>query len=275
MWLMTFVVAYTEYARWRAVRKYNQRLPNVCAAIYRFKPKIDVFIENHPRLEGDLGRAAVFMNMNRYTFQQGMSGIKYGGPRLSLPKDETALARFGLEGKRYVTLHNGFDAEEANHVGKGRLATKCYPHFPEIVSRLHEVCPDIQIVHLGAGTSRPIDAVDLNLIGRTSLSETTAIIESAALHIDNEGGLVHIASCLGTRSCVIFGPTSLDFFGYEENINIPPASCGGCWWTTGDWLRNCPRGFDGPRCLSEQPPERIVEAMRPHLQNSMPSVKAA
>ncbi len=53
MWLMTFVVAYTDYARWRAVRKYNKRLPNVCTAIHRFKPKIDVFIENHPRLEGD------------------------------------------------------------------------------------------------------------------------------------------------------------------------------------------------------------------------------
>lgn len=257
------------------VRRYNKRLPNICGALQRFEPKIDVFIENHPRLDGTLGQAAVFMNMNRYNFLQGMSGIKYGGPRLPLATDEHALPRFGLEGKRYVTLHNGFDAEEAGHVGRGRPATKCYPRFPESVPRLREACPNVYIVQLGADTSQPIDAVDLNLIGRTSMAETAAILGSAALHIDNEGGLVHVASCLGTRSCVVFGPTSLDYFGYEENINIPPAFCGGCWWTTGDWLRNCPRGLDGPRCLSQQPPEVIVEALRPHLQDTMPSVKAA
>ncbi len=266
MWIMSFVVAYTASANWRVVRASNARLVDVCAALRKFASKIDVFIDHHPRLDGALGQVAVFMNMNRYTFLQGMSGIGYGGPRLSVATDGRALARFGLANRRYVTVHNGFDAEEANHVGAARTATKCYPHFNDLVSHFHRAFPGIHVVQLGAKTSTPIVTADLNLIGRTSMPETAAILESAVLHIDNESGLVHLASCLGTRSCVVFGPTSVEYFAYEENINIRPVFCGGCWWTKGEWLRNCPRGFDGPRCLQEQPPQAIVAAIEARLQ---------
>ena len=266
MWIMSFVVAYTESANWGAVRSSSKRLVDVCAALQKFASKIDVFIAHHPRLDGALGQAAVYMNRNRYTFLQGMSGIDYGGPRLPVATDGQALTRFGLDKRRYVTVHNGFDAEEANHVGTARAATKCYPHFNELIAHFRSAFPGICVVQVGTKTSKPIATADLNLIGCTSMPETAAILESAALHIDNEGGLVHLASCLGTRSCVVFGPTSVEYFAYEENINIRPAFCGGCWWTTGDWLKNCPRGFDGPRCLMEQQPQTIVAAIKARLQ---------
>ncbi|MGO9107655.1 MAG: glycosyltransferase family 9 protein [Thermoguttaceae bacterium] len=262
MWIMSFAVAYTENANWGAIRASNRRLVDICSSLQEFKSKIDVFIDHHPRLDGALGQVVVFMNMNRHTFLQGMSGIQYGGPRLRLPTDDHALARFGLDQRHYVTVHSGFDAEAANHVGTARVATKCYPHFNELVSHFRSAFPGIFVVQVGTRTSQPIATADLNLIGRTSMQETAAILESAALNIDNEGGLVHLASCLGTRSCVIFGPTSVEYFAYEENINIRPSFCGGCWWTTGDWLRNCPRGFEGPRCLTEQQPQVIVEAIQ-------------
>jgi hypothetical protein len=248
MWIISFVVAYSESANWMRVNASARRLVDVCASLQTFSPKIDVFIEHYPLLDGALGQAAVFMNLNRHTFLQGMSGIKYGGSRLPVAMERSALTRFGLDKQRYVTIHNGFDAEEANHVGAGRAATKCYPHFAELVAHFRSAFPGIYVVQLGTKTSKPVPTADLNLIGCTSLPETAAILESAALHIDNE---------------------SVDYFAYEENINVRPTFCGGCWWTKADWLRNCPRGFDGPRCLIEQPPQTIVAAIKSRMQDDL------
>jgi hypothetical protein len=78
-------------------------------------------------------------------------------------------------------------------------------------------------------------------------------LQHAARHIDNEGGLVHLARCFGTRSTVVFGPTPIDYFGYEENQNIPPSAYGGCWFITESWMSHCPRGFATPICTEQEP----------------------
>jgi ADP-heptose:LPS heptosyltransferase len=96
------------------------------------------------------------------------------------------------------------------------------------------------------------------LIGKTTMPEVAAIIASAELHLDNESGLVHMAACLGTRSCVLFGPTDADYFGYPQNINIRPGCCGGCWWTTDSWMDQCPRGFATAPCMDSIAPEDVV-----------------
>jgi ADP-heptose:LPS heptosyltransferase len=84
------------------------------------------------------------------------------------------------------------------------------------------------------------------------------------LHIDNEGGLVHIAACLGTTSVVIFGPTSADYFAYLDNINVRPPVCGDCWWTTKNWMDICPLGHKQPLCMYEQTPLAIMNAISQH-----------
>ena len=109
-------------------------------------------------------------------------------------------------------------------------------------------------------TSARIDEADLNLIGKTSLPEVAELIRGAVLHIDNEGGLVHLARAMGTVSCVVFGPTSSRYFGYAANINIDPTFCGGCWWINETWMNHCPRGFATARCMTEQPASAVADA---------------
>ena len=84
-----------------------------------------------------------------------------------------------------------------------------------------------------------------------------------------ESGLVHLAASLGVKSCVLFGPTSLDYFAYDENINIPPANCGDCWWLTPDWMMNCPKGYATQKCLDDVQPATVVEALAPKLQKAL------
>src|SRR5262249_42323213 len=147
----------------------------------------------------------------------------------------------------------------------GSFSTKKYPHSAQLAALLHTRFPGLAIVQIGAReTSTPISA-EFDLTGKTTLGEAAEIIRRAALHIDNEGGLTHIARCLGITCCVIFGSTPVDYFGYPANINMRPPFCGGCYWSTPEWMVECPRGFAEARCMSEQPPEAVLEAVTPFL----------
>ena len=126
---------------------------------------------------------------------------------------------------------------------------------------LRERCPQTKIVQLGSKTSVPIAGVDLNLINTTTLPQAAALLRDAALHVDIEGGLVHVAASLGTRSVVLFGPTSLGYFGYPGNVNIASGFCGNCWGVTERWMETCPRGYGSARCMDLIDPARVVDAV--------------
>jgi hypothetical protein len=263
MWVSQFIVLYYDSIKWVTLNSRSPRLVRICEFIDRFRNARDMneIIHAHPRLDGLLGTKAVFMNLNRHNFAHAMSGIPYGGHLYSLPVDATLREKFGLQSRPYVTIHNGFDSEFQTAYGFAHQSTKIYPHFGTVLSLLRARYPDLFVVQLGSTTSRRIEGVDMALLNKTTLGDATAILAGSTLHIDNESGLVHLAACIGTVSCVVFGPTPPAYFGYERNINIAPHVCGGCWWTTKDWMTHCPRGFEPPVCLSETPPQAVADAI--------------
>jgi hypothetical protein len=267
MWISQFVVLYEESTQWVTLHKLAPKLVRICESISRFRIArgLEEIIHAHPRLDNLLGTTAVFANLNRHNFAQAMSEIRYGGHSLSLPLDSSLRSKFALHERRYVTIHNGFDSEFQTGNGFADRSTKVYHHFEAVLSRLRTSYPDLFVVQIGSTTSRPIDGVDLQLINKTTLAEATAILAGSMLHIDGESGLVHLAACIGTVSCVVFGPTPAAYFGYDENINITPHVCGGCWWSTKEWMTNCPRGFEEPICLAQTSPEKVANAILAHL----------
>lgn len=213
---------------------------------------------HHPFLDGTLGRYAAIKGRCRNDFLHYAAGIGYGGDELSLSKDETVLNRHGLVAGKYITVHNGYD--EAMQSLPGQRATKAYPRWANVVSHLRErFDDDIKFVQIGTEkTSEPIAGVHVNLIGKTSLKEALGLLEHAAFHMDNEGGFVHAAAAFGKKSCVIFGPTSVDYFGYPSNLNFAPLQCGDCWWSEKTWMMMCPKGDSIPVCMSAYDPEVLA-----------------
>lgn len=258
-----FVVVYPEHVRWESIRG-NEHLIRIIDSLVRFRPAIDTFIDGHPWLDNSLAREVISFNATRRDFLHHMADLPYGGELLPVPADASVVSRMGLRPGQYITLHNGFDT---GFVISGRRATKCYPHFGAVVARLKAALPHMQFVQIGTVTSESIPECDLILVNKTSLDEAAGLLAQAALHIDNEGGLVHLAACLGTRCAVVFGPTPSDYFGYPDNINIDPPVCGNCWWTTRTWMDVCAMGYAVPRCMVEQDPrivaERILEGIVP------------
>jgi hypothetical protein len=213
------------------------------------------FIARLPYTSAHFSRQAIYNNQTRATFLHFQSGIAYGGDRMDLDRDGAVVERLGLAKGRYITVHNGFDPA---FIVTGKKATKCYPHFAEVIALLKRRRLGIRFVQIGTTTSTPIAGIDVDLTRRTSFAEVAALVERAELHIDNESGLVHLAAAVGTRSCVVFGPTDAAYFGYFQNVNLPPRFCGGCWWFTDAWMDQCPRGFGEARCMSQQPPEAVA-----------------
>jgi len=226
--------------------------------ISAFQNEMQPFIESSVRMDGFIAQKLQFRNVTRTTSLHHIAAIEYGGDQYPLEIDEDCVHRLGLEPKRYITVHNGF---EAQFITSGARATKCYPHFDEVVALLKQKFPGVEVVQIGSTTSVPIRSVDLNLIGKTTLKEASAIIKNAVAHLDNESGMVHIASCFSVPCCVVFGPTPADYFGYADNANVRPKSCGNCWWITEDWMERCPRGFKEAICTYTQSPNDVAHAM--------------
>lgn len=213
---------------------------------------------HHPFLDGTLGRYAAIKGRSRNDFLHYAAGIPYGGDTLSLSGDDTILARHGLVPGRYITIHNGYD--EAMQGPPGQRATKAYPGWGDVVSYLLEKFgEDLKVVQIGTEkTSAPIAGVDVNLIGKTSLKQALGLLANTAFHLDNEGGFVHAAAAFGKKSCVVFGPTSVDYFGYRSNLNFSPLQCGNCWWSEKTWMMACPRGDVVPTCMATYRAETLA-----------------
>jgi ADP-heptose:LPS heptosyltransferase len=165
-----------------------------------------------------------------------------------------------LSGRPYITIHHGADPRMS---GLSGLQTKNLPIriWAEIVPKLAKA--GFAVAQIGETNEELVPGVDFDLRGRTSLDRTAYILKSASAHLDTEGGLVHLARTVNTPSVVAFGPTPVGFFGYSQNVNIPPLVCGSCWWTTDQWSVECPRMLPEPECMSMHSPKVLAaEAIR-------------
>lgn len=238
-------------------RHFPEDFSKILAAVRAYSQKQDVLQNKDYNDEAIAAQELLYRHgLNRAAANHFIAGIAYGGDRYELAADEGAPEKYGLAGKRYVTVHNGFDMSQITHNG---TSSKVYPFFGEAIKEIGKADPELVFVQLGASTSVRIGNAALNLIGATSLQEAAALIRGAACHLDNESGLVTVASCYGTPACVVFGPTSPDYFAYPGNAVVRPVECGGCWWITRDWAR-CPRGMERPACMYAQPPGRVSAA---------------
>lgn len=255
-----------DCVNWPRLRHYP-KLRAACDTIARYRPKIDSLIVNQPFLDDAIARLATFANTTRRDFLHKIAGVPYGGDCLEIATDSTALLRMGLMDRAYVTVGNGY--ESGYLPCSTGVATKCYPHFGPVLAQLKAAFPGLLAVQLGNSTTKPICGTDLNLINKTNLLEAAEILRHSQLHLDIDGGLVHLASCLSVPSCVIFGPTPSRYFGYPINLNIGPNFCGGCWWINSTWMDVCPRGFAAARCMSEQDPGSVARIVERYLREKM------
>lgn len=189
----------------------------------------------------------------------GMLGMKKSYDMyLRIEENSTYLHDLGLAAGQYITIQRG--ATPGSHL---KESPKLWPvcHYEELIRLFKIVYPAIKIVQLGeAFNSDELEGIDINLLGKTSWKQLGIILKNAWLHIDGECGMVHFREVLhGGPSVVLFGATPMEFYAYEDNINIKSDACPHwCARLTNAWLEHCAKGYDIPPCMDAITPAIVI-----------------
>jgi ADP-heptose:LPS heptosyltransferase len=156
--------------------------------------------------------------------------------KLPLPNVESRiyqsyLDKYSLPSK-YITVHSGCD--------QGVGVMKLWPSYKwgELIERLKVL--GYTVIQLGSKDEEVLPGV--KKVTTKNLIDLAYVLQHSLIHVDNEGGLVHLAHSVGTRSVVMFGPTNPTLYGYVDNINLYKDLCPTCWWTVIGWSKKCKEG---------------------------------
>ena len=113
------------------------------------------------------------------------------------------------------------------HSKKLYTVNRVYP-FEKWQSVVDSLSKDIQIVQVG-NPNTPVLKNVVDMTGKTSFREAALLIGKSKLFLSSEGGLVHAATAVDTKSLVIItGYQSLEMVAYPQNINLYLAKHGPC-----------------------------------------------
>ena len=183
------------------------------------------------------------------------------------PNNNAYLSKFGLSGKSFITLNRGTDAGNSfNEV------TRMWPleYYNELVKKIKLHFPNYLIVQLGYSKDwcKEIKGVDIDLRGKTTLSDLRDILYYSSLHIDYEGGMVHLRKVLNTgKSIVLFGPTDPNWLGYKNNINICTYKCNFCENLNSKCQKICSNHKYPNICMKSITPEMVYVEVEKYLNN--------
>lgn len=221
--------------------------------------------------EGHLSQGTHFarcklFGFNCYTAYNYGNVLNITDSKVDIPLLEEYVAEYKeLSLKNYITINFGWGY---NPQGRNKLPNKVWPirHYEEFVRLFHEAFPNITVVQLGINDSFHIESVDKYVFGK-SLEVVKYVLRDSLLHIDCEGGLVHLATQLGTKCVVLFGPTPVHYFGYDSNINIVSQECRNCYYLYDDFSV-CARGLEEPECMASIAPKTVLEKVSEYLKTN-------
>lgn len=223
------------------------------------KNKKDKFyIEGCPYTDGILAQRELIKGRNRWTeFNIGDFINKSEVPLHLDMFDMDFIEKMSL---KYITFNWGSDAYF------NTIQPKVWPkeNFEALISLLHTKYPLLKIVQIGSSNVNRLAGVDYTVLGE-SFSRVKTILKHSLLHIDSEGGLVHLSRQLKTKCAVLFGPTPQKYFEYAENININANACFPCMWVDKDWQSHCVKGDAIPHCMKSITPEIVMNAISYYL----------
>lgn len=159
---------------------------------------------------------------------------------------------------QYITVNYGWDRNQKN------IPSKVWPvdYLKELTKLISKQFSGINIVQIGLQDSPLIDGC-IHVIDK-DIEIIKYVLLHSKLHIDCEGGMVHLATQLGTKCAVLFGPTPKEYYGYDCNINIDAGVCSNCYWFVNDCI-SCYRKLEQPECMYKLLPEYVMECISGEL----------
>ena len=184
-----------------------------------------------------------------------------------LPITEKAsdyLEKCGIEPRKYITLNTGLNL---GYINLGNTRAWAYDAWNELANLLRNNFPEIKVVQIGLKMTENDDIeADVHLNGKTNFEEMKMLLRNALVHVDYDGGLVHVRHILhGGCSVVLFGPSYRGWHSYSENISVQTDVCDCCEWTDGRWLVDCPKGLSYPKCMESIRPYDVFQKIKEYI----------
>lgn len=206
---------------------------------------------------------AILKGNNCYSIYNYTGIIHISDQKVSIPLSKSFLDIFlNLNLKQYITFNygNGTTGKENK-----RLNSKQWPkaYFEEFVRSFKQQYPRIEVIQIGDNETEQINGADRYFLGR-SLELVKYILKNAILHFDTEGGVMHLATQLGTKCVVLYGPTPIELFGYKQNINIVSSKCKDCYCLY-DNMFGCARKLNYPECMFSIKPKTVMDRINVYM----------
>ena len=179
--------------------------------------------------------------------------------KLDLIDEDGYLKSLGLEEDGYITVQRG-----ATPGSFQKESTKLWPvrYYEELIRLLKQLYPKKTIIQVGEkSNSEQLAGIDMDLLGETTWNELGLLLKGAWLHIDCECGMVHFRRAMTDKpTVVLFGPTPIEFYGYDGNINIHSnVYRKWCARLTNSWSERCMKGDIEPACMATILPGAVFE----------------
>ena len=178
-----------------------------------------------------------------------------------LPEYKAEFERLNLG--NYITIYSDIERD----LNPPKVKTWPIRHLVEYVALMKRRFPHISIVQCGGEQDLKIENADRHFLN-VDLELTKYILANSLLHVGCEGGLIHLATALGTKCLVLFGFTDVHYFGYDRNINVVSEVCFPCADIWNDSLsRICGRGATEPPCMLSITPQHVCEVTCNYLKH--------
>lgn len=204
------------------------------------------------------------LGINRYTELNHVNVFHIKDQRSAVYLREeylTRLEELDILDKKFITINRGADS-----MGRSGMQTKVWPeeYYVEFVKLFKEKYRDYQVYQIGSKGNTKIQGADKCIFGE-NLEVIKWILKKSKLHLDCEGGMVHLASQLSTKCAVVFGPTPAHMYAYPWNINLVPGKCNNCMGSHADWAFSCYRGLQKPECMYSITADMVMDAIADHM----------
>ena len=244
-----------------------QRLQEMSPALLKSVIEIDKYNQKNPKpaMLRNLTISRI-LNKNWTWFLSCGGALPIHDDKITVPLLPEFQSQFdALKLDRYITVYS--DINRFTGVAKA----KSWPirYLVEYISRMKKRLPHIQIVQVGRGDA-VVENADRHFM-ECNLELTKYILANSLLHVGCEGGLIHLATALGTKCVTLFGFTSSHYYAYLRNINLVSDVCYPCACVLSDAsadYRACVLGAKEPPCMLSLTPQLVCEVTCNWLKNN-------
>ena len=176
---------------------------------------------------------------------------------------EKVLLETEYYNKKYITVTTDWGANMTTNDSSKHAKAWPLDRWETLILMIKKQYPNIKIIQTECNDKRKLQNVDYHLFGN-SLETVKFLLKNSILHMSSEGGLVHLASQLGTKCVVLFGQSPMYYYSYDNNINIREGNCHGCVQCYDD-VTTCLRKMDLPECMDLITPEIVLTKIQKWL----------